>query len=35
LITGAQIMAARALVGWRQSDLAKASRVSDPQDLMW
>ncbi len=29
VITGAQIRAARALIGWRQVDLAKASGVSE------
>lgn len=29
MITGAQIRAARALIGWKQSDLAAASGVSE------
>lgn len=29
MITGAQIRAARGLIGWKQSDLAKASGISE------
>jgi transcriptional regulator with XRE-family HTH domain len=29
LITAAQVRAARALLGWKQADLAKASKVSE------
>jgi predicted transcriptional regulator len=29
MITAGQIRAARALIGWKQTDLAKASRVSE------
>ncbi len=30
MVTAAQLRGARALLGWRQSDLARAARVSRP-----